>query len=121
MWKLRWSLAVAGTAFGAAMAAAKTPMISIELAHNSIREQQAKAQLERLLDEYDLSSWIFTRKTRIEDGTRPHSHPILTLNTRYITNDRLSLASFVHEQIHWFLDAKGRGASKAIAEAARRH
>jgi hypothetical protein len=118
---MSWSVAIAGTVFAAAMAAAKTPAVSIELAHDSTREQQAKAQLERLLNQYDLSRWIFTKKVLIDEATRPHSHPILTLNTRYITNDRLSLAGFVHEQLHWFLVSKGRDGNKAIADAAQRY
>ena len=36
-------------------------------------------------------------------------------------NDRLSLAGFVHEQLHWFVVAKGRDARNAIADAARRY
>lgn len=114
-------LAVAGLVLAGWVAAAETPAVSIELAHNSGNEQQAKEQLQRLLKEYDLSRWIFTRKIRIEQGARPHSHPVLTLNTRYATNDRLMLAGFVHEQIHWFLVGKGVDASKAIADAAQRY
>ncbi|MEE8291959.1 MAG: hypothetical protein V3R80_10785, partial [Candidatus Tectomicrobia bacterium] len=30
-------------------------------------------------------------------------HPVLTLNTRYLNDDTAQLATFVHEQIHWFL------------------
>ncbi len=114
-------LAVAGVVLAGSVEAAETPAVSIELVHNSADEQQVKDQLERLLKQYDLSRWIFTKKIRIEQGTRPHSHPVLTLNTRYTTNDRLMLAGFVHEQIHWFLVGKGRDASKAIAEAAQRY
>ena len=34
----------------------------------------------------------------------PHSHPVLTLNTRYLDDQHTAqLATFVHEQIHWFL------------------
>jgi hypothetical protein len=121
MRKLILVLAVAGVVLAASAAAAETPAVSIELAHNRANEQQVKDQLGRLLKEYDLSRWIFTKKIRIEQGTRPHSHPVLTLNTRYATNDRLLLAGFVHEQIHWFLVGKGRDASKAIGEAAQRY
>ena len=121
MRKLILVLAVAGVVPAGSVAAAQTPTVSIELAHDSVSEQQVKDQLERLLKEYDLSRWIFTKKIRIEQGARPHSHPVLTLNTRYATNDRLMLAGFVHEQIHWFLVGKGRGASKATAEAAQRY
>ena len=114
-------LGIAGVVLAGSVTAAKTPALSIELAVNSASEQRVKEQLERLLKEYDLSRWIFTKKIRIEQGTRPHSHPVLTLNTRYATNDRLMLAGFVHEQIHWFLTGKGRDVNKAIAEAAQRY
>jgi hypothetical protein len=46
---------------------------------------------------------------------RPRSHPVLTLNTRHVMNDRLALSSFVHEQIHWFLTRKSGDVRKAIA------
>jgi hypothetical protein len=121
MRKLIRGLAIAGVVLAGSVAAAKTPDVSIELAHNSVNEQQVKDQLQRLLKEYDLTRWIFTKKIRIEEGIRPHSHPVLTLNTRYAANDRLMLAGFVHEQIHWFLVGKGRDATKATAEAAQRY
>jgi hypothetical protein len=95
----------AGLAFGS-VATAQTPTISIELAHNSPDEQRAKDQLERLLKNYDLSRWIFTKKVRIEQFVRPHSHPVLTLNTRSIGNDQRALASFVHEEVHWLSTRK---------------
>ena len=107
--------------FGASPAAAETPAVSIELAHDSAREQQARDQIERLLKQYDLSRWIFTKKILIDQSQRPHSHPVLTLNARYTTNDHLMLSGLVHEQIHWFLVAKGRDANKAIAEAGQRY
>jgi hypothetical protein len=55
---------------------AQTPTISNELAHDSSGEQRAKDQLERLLKEYDLSRWIFTKKVRIEQFVRPHAESI---------------------------------------------
>jgi len=114
----RMRLFVAMGQLSGAVVTAETPAITIELAHDSQIEQRAKAQLERLLKEYDLSRWIFTKKVRIEQFVRPHSHPVLTLNTRSIDNDRRTLASFVHEEIHWFLAGKP-GANKAIAEAGK--
>src|SRR5436309_13178577 len=102
-----------------AVAAAQNPTLSIELVHNSPNEQRAKDQLERLLKEHDLSRWIFTKKIRIEQFVLPHSHPILTLNTRSVTNDRRALANFVHEQIHWFLTRRSGDANKAIADLQR--
>ena len=44
----------------------------------------------------------------------PHSHPVLTLNTRYLDDDTAQLATFVHEQLHWFLtDHIERGKTNA--------
>ena len=51
---------------GASVAPAETPAVSIELAHDSAREQQARDQLEQLLKQYDLSRWIFTKRIRID-------------------------------------------------------
>ena len=98
---------------------AKTPKITIELAHDSMEERAAKEQLERLFVQYDLSRWIFTKTVRIEQGVRPHSHPVLTLNTRGLGNDGRALASFLHEQIHWFLADRSRNTSKTM-EAMRK-
>jgi hypothetical protein len=99
---------------GAEMAAQRAA-ISIELAHDSPDERAAKEQLERLLTQYDLSRWVFTKRILIEQGVRPHSHPVLTLNTRGLGNDGRALAGFVHEQIHWFLTGRSRDTSRALA------
>jgi hypothetical protein len=56
-----------------------------------------------LLHTYDLHTWLFTRDVLIQSGVIPHSHPVLTLNTRYVDDDTAQLATFVHEQLHWFL------------------
>ena len=67
------------------------------------KKEDARQQLKRLLSEYDLDPWIFTQEVRIEAGVDPHSHPILTLNTENLDNDELKLATFLHEQAHWFV------------------
>lgn len=117
MIRARFLIAAAGLLASAA-AAAETPALSIELATNSPSEQRAKDQLERLFKEHDLSRWIFTKKIRIEQRARPHSHPVLTLNTRYVANDGLALSGFVHEEIHWFLAGKPNDFRKAVADVA---
>jgi hypothetical protein len=88
--------------------------IEISLKNNSKSEAQTKERLQRLLQQYDLSKWIFTRKILIEDGVIPHSHPVLTLNTK--EDGDVLLATFVHEQIHWFLSANFDRTEKAKAE-----
>lgn len=68
-------------------------------------EMQTKEQLQRLVKTYTLNKWLFTSKIIIDSDlqTAPHSHPTLTLNTRHIKDDELLLATFIHEQLHWFI------------------
>jgi len=97
----------------------KEKKVEIALAYEvqQEREQATKEQLNRLLQEYDLSKWIFTQKVVVDYYTSiPHSHPILTLNTRYMDADERLLSTFVHEQIHWFADAKPDAVDKTVAE-----
>lgn len=79
-------------------------------------EQQAREQLRRILATYDLDPWIFTREVKVEAGVIPHSHPVLTVNTRYLDDDERQLSTFLHEQIHWFLSSKERkaGVTRAV-------
>jgi hypothetical protein len=88
--------------------------IEISPKNNSKSETQTKERLQSLLQQYDLSKWIFTRKILIEDKVIPHSHPVLTLNTK--EDGDVLLATFVHEQIHWFLSANFERTEKAKAE-----
>lgn len=52
----------------------------------------------------------------MEQGVVPYSHPVLTLNTRS-SGDGL-LAAYLHEQLHWLLDA--RQADPRLVAARRR-
>jgi hypothetical protein len=88
----------------------------ISLKHGSREEIQTKGQLQRLLQTYDLSKWIFTRSILIDEKATPHSHPVLTLHTRHLSDDELLLSSFVHEQIHWFLVQRDKETEGAIKE-----
>lgn len=78
--------------------------IAIELKNNSERERQTKAQLERLLAAYDLRKYTFTHSVVIDEQSNPHSHPVLTLHTRHLKQDDELLSTYVHEQLHWYLD-----------------
>ena len=81
-------------------------------------EAQAREQLQRLLAEYDLDPWIVTTRIRIAAGEIPHSHPILTLNTKYLDDDLRQLATFLHEQMHWYeeSDAHEAAVDRAIED-----
>lgn len=93
--------------------------VTIDLASNTALEQRGRQQLERLLRTYDLRSWLFTRAVRIESYVIPHSHPVLTLNTRYLDNDTAQVATFIHEQLHWLLVEREATTDSAIAELRR--
>lgn len=93
--------------------------IEIALAYDvqQEREQATKEQLNRLLKKYDLSKWIFTENVIVDYYTQiPHSHPVLTLNTRYLKNDEKLLSTFVHEQIHWFTSSNRNAVDKTVAD-----
>ena len=80
-------------------------------------EHEAVAQLQRLFEQYDLGRWINTKEVIIHSRAIPHSHPVLTLNTRYAEGDDLSaMSTFVHEQGHWYFTAHDAATNAAIAE-----
>ncbi len=94
--------------------------LTIELASDSPAERQTKTELLSLLDRYDLGKWRFTGKTVIDEATRiPHSHPVLTLNTRSSGIDLL--ATYIHEQLHWHLQANEAKLAKANAAMKARY
>ena len=78
-------------------------VIEIRLHRGTPLEERGRDQLRRLLRAYELRKWLFTRDVLIQSDVIPHSHPVLTLNTRYLDDDIAQLATFVHEQLHWFL------------------
>lgn len=93
--------------------------LTLRAAHGSDAEKQTVAQLERLSRTYDLSRWTVTRDIVIEEGEVPHSHPMLTLNTRHLRNDERLLSTFVHEQMHWFLAEHPEQTASATAALRR--
>ena len=99
-----------------AVAFASTPF-TVELGEGSESEKAARTQLLRLVDEYDVHRWLFTDKVLIDDGQWiPHSHPVLTLNSRYLEDDLSQLATFLHEQFHWYAAERQGQVESAIAE-----
>jgi hypothetical protein len=80
--------------------------LDIELKNNSRGEQQTRDQLQRLMREYDLTPFIFTRPILIDEKAIPHSHPVLTLHTRHLKQDEQLLSTFIHEQAHWWTSSR---------------
>lgn len=94
--------------------------VEIVLDEGTALEQRGREQLLRLLADYDLEPWLFTRKVKIDSYVIPHSHPVLTLNTQYVDDDQFQLASFLHEQAHRFEASEERTeASDAALEVLR--
>jgi hypothetical protein len=79
-------------------------------------EEQRKAQMERLARQYDLKKYTITRDIVIERGAMNHSHPVLTLNLRFLDNDDLALSAYVHEQGHWLLTDRFRSDNPRLFE-----
>ncbi len=96
---------------------AKESAVRVTTAGNLPVEREAAAQLQRIFERYDLSRWINTNDVVIQSRVIPHSHPVLTLNTRYAPADDLNaMSTFVHEQGHWYFDFHDARTSAAIAE-----
>lgn len=79
--------------------------VEIETRNNSERELLVKKTLEEVLVNFPCP--IFTTKVIIETKVIPHSHPVLTINTR-LTDPLSVLNVFVHEQFHWFAQTHPR-------------
>lgn len=75
-----------------------------------------KQNLLHLAQVYDLSPFFFTRRVQIQSQVIPHSHPVLTLNTRHAQNPNKILSVFLHEELHWWLLHK-REAAKAVIKS----
>jgi len=95
------------------------PAITIDLAHGTDRERQTKALLKQVLASYDLSKYTFTRRVVIEERAVNHAFPVLTLNVRFAQSADELLSSYIHEQLHWHLRARGADQQEAIAELRR--
>jgi hypothetical protein len=103
----------------AAVAAGAAQPVHIAVARGTEREQATKAQLERVLDSYDLARYTFTRQVVVEEGAGNHAFPVLTLNVRSADSSDDLLASYLHEQIHWHIRARDNRQRRAVGELRR--
>jgi hypothetical protein len=91
--------------------------LTIELAKGSDSEEAARVQLVRLVNQFDIEQWLYTEKVLIDDSQWiPHSHPVLTLNSRYLDDDLSQLATFLHEQFHWYAGTRQQRIDAAISD-----
>lgn len=75
--------------------------------------QQNLRQLEQV---YDLKPFIFTRTINIDGQDTNHSHPVLTLNTRHAEAPTQLLASWLHEEFHWWSESNAAKLAPAFLE-----
>lgn len=94
--------------------------VFVEAKHGSDDEEKTRQLLLGLMSEYDLTRYTFTRRVVVDETATPHSHPVLTMSTRFMVRSRDgALADYLHEQLHWFVSSKRR-ASRATNRDWRR-
>lgn len=65
---------------------------------------------------YDLEPYLYTKKINIQSRVIPHSHPVLTLNTRNAEFPDKILSTWLHEEFHWWAELNRENIDKAINE-----
>ena len=94
--------------------------VDVSLAHGTEKEELKREQIFRLIEQHDLKKWWFTDKIIIDESARsPFSHPVLTLKASMPNNDYAGLSQLLHEQIHWFEDARKEEVANTVAELRR--
>ena len=76
----------------------------IALKNNTLAEERMATEVRQLARKHYLAPWIVTPRILIDENSIPHSHPVLTIHTRHIGEPLNLLATFLHEQFHWFVD-----------------
>jgi len=67
--------------------------------NNNPDELRVVEIVKNICDKYVVPT--FTHEVVVKKGAIPHSHPVLTLNTR-TDDERIILKTLVHEQFHWY-------------------
>ncbi len=81
--------------------------IDIDLEHAEREAVRIRGWLAGLRARHDLSRYEYTRHVRVVPASATHSHPILTLGTRFTETEDHLLATYLHEQMHWYLWLSG--------------
>jgi hypothetical protein len=77
--------------------------IDIDLGEAEREAERIRTWLVALRRRHDLARFEYTRHVRIVPAGPTHSHPILTLGTRFTETEDLLLSTYLHEQMHWYL------------------
>ncbi len=107
---------LAGIATAQDIGDAGPDVVWIGLENATSAEATTASELRAAIKSFDLDRWILTRRVLIDETQTPHSHPILTIHTRYIGNETGLVAMFLHEQLHWLEAEPWLGSFRAAME-----
>ncbi len=78
--------------------------IDVDLDEAQRAAERVRGWLVSLRDRHaGLAAYEYTRHVRIIPASTTYSHPILTLGTRFADSEDHLLATYLHEQMHWYL------------------
>lgn len=77
--------------------------VLIDLSHAEREAERVAGLLHALRKRHDLARFEYTRLVQIQPAAATHSHPVLTLGTRFAESEDLLLSTYLHEQMHWYL------------------
>ena len=86
-----------------ARAATEPFRIDVDLGHAHSEAERIRGWLAALRVRHDLARFEYTRLVRVVPASPTYSHPILTLGTRFADTEDHLLATYLHEQMHWYL------------------
>ena len=79
-------------------------MTTVQTHAGTAAEARVAQRLREALSTRDLSRYAFTEVVEVREGDDSFSHPILTIGTPdRFSDERQLLATYVHEQLHWYL------------------
>ncbi|MGO9439376.1 MAG: protein kinase domain-containing protein [Terriglobales bacterium] len=89
--------------------AGNEPLLDLHTKGGTRCEEQTRQAIEHLAKTYNLAKYTITSDIMIEQGATPHSYPEMTMNCRFLSDDDLLLAQYVHEQGQRMLMERHRG------------
>jgi hypothetical protein len=81
--------------------------IDTDLEHAAREAQRVRNWLAALRQRHNLAPYEYTRHVQVVPASATYSHPILTLGTRFTDTEDHLLATYLHEQMHWYLSRLG--------------
>ena len=88
--------------------------LRIRTASDHPAEAEAADLLRELYQAHDFRDWLVTDEIVVDRTQIPHSHPVLTV--RPTENPADFLATFLHEQFHWWVGDREEPLAAALTE-----